>query len=56
MKEYMVQLVGCHDSNHLTVNLSEAEYATINRVAELLTANSHSECEPTMRIYEVLND
>jgi len=55
-KKYMIQLVGCDDTNSLTMELEDSEYEVIKKVATTLTNNSACKCEPTMGIFEVLKE
>jgi len=49
-KTYEINVCGCDDTTTFDMDLTEAEYEVIDRVAQKCTATSTYGCEPTMVI------
>lgn len=50
MKTYNIHVIGCGAPTTITVELTPAELALLSLVAEQITAQSDTSCEPRMYI------
>ncbi len=49
-KTYYINVYGCDDTTSFDMELTDAEYEVVDRVAKKCTATSTYGCEPTMVI------
>lgn len=49
---YRVSVVGCDDQTDITIELTDAEAAAVEHVAEAITAASAYPCQPVMNVAE----
>ena len=51
-KDYVVCLKGCDDSTEFSIELTDAEFALLDKVADLSKETSYHDCMPTLQIRE----
>ena len=51
-KDYVVCLKGCDDSTEFGVKLTDAEFALLDKIADLSKETSYHNCMPTLLIRE----
>ena len=52
MTAYTVELYGCDDNSFIQVDLEDAEFRTLVKVAVALNKKYQGHCHPSMHIYE----
>lgn len=48
MSRRLIHVGGCDDSTNVILDLTDAEYAVVQRVAKAVTAASRYGCQPTI--------
>ena len=53
MSEYVIHVAGCDDATGVLMELSDAELATVQRVANAIESLNAYTCTPSMRVAPV---